>query len=118
MSARLESMARAAHEANRAWCIAHGDTSQPSWDDAPEWQRSSAIKGVEGALAGNTPEQSHEGWTAEKVATGWVYGPVKNPDVKEHPCLVPYGELPPEQRAKDSIFLGVVRAVAAAWGST
>ncbi|HKB93309.1 MAG TPA: RyR domain-containing protein [Gaiellaceae bacterium] len=118
MSARLESMARAAHEANRSWCLAHGDMSQPSWDDAPDWQRSSAIKGVEGALAGNTPEQSHEGWTAEKIVTGWVYGLVKNPGAKEYLCLVPYNELPSEQRAKDAIFLGVVRAVAAAWDAT
>lgn len=57
----LEAAARAAHEANRAYCLALGDTSQPAWDDAPEWQRTSAMKGVEGALAGNSPRQSHEG---------------------------------------------------------
>ena len=33
---KIEACARAAHEANRAYCIAIGDTSQPSWDDAPE----------------------------------------------------------------------------------
>lgn len=113
----LEACARAAHEANRAWCLAHGDTSQPSWDDAPEWQRSSALKGVAGALAGNTPEQSHAGWLAEKVATGWKFGPVKNPEAREHPCMVPYLMLPPEQRVKDSIFIGTVRAMAEAWGA-
>lgn len=116
-SAALESCARAAHEANRAWCLAHGDTSQPSWDDAPEWQRSSALKGVEGALSGNTPEESHAGWYAEKVATGWKFGPVKDPEAKEHPCMVPYAMLPPEQRAKDSIFIGTVRAMGEAWGA-
>ena len=31
----IEACARAAHEANRAYCLALGDTSQPSWDDAP-----------------------------------------------------------------------------------
>lgn len=111
----LASCARAAHEANRAWCIAHDDHSQPAWDDAPEWQQASALKGVEGALAGNTPEESHAGWLAEKVATGWKFGLVKDPAAKEHPCMVAYAELPPEQRAKDAIFVGVVRAMGVAW---
>ena len=107
----LIAAARAAHEANRAWCIATGDHSQPSWDDAPEWQRSSAINGVNGVACGNSPRESHESWLAEKAATGWKYGPVKDPEKKEHPRFVPYDELPPEQKAKDGIFVGVVRAM-------
>lgn len=110
-----EACARAAHEANRAYCCALGDASQPSWETAPEWQRSSAMKGVTGALAGNTPEQSHEGWLAEKIATGWVYGPVKDPEAKQHPCMVTYADLPPAQRAKDAVFIAVVKAVADAF---
>lgn len=113
----LEHVARAAHEANRAWCIASGDTSQPSWDDAPEWQRTSAINGVRGVIRGNTPEQSHESWTREKVAAGWVYGETKDPEARRHPCLVPYADLPPVQRAKDAIFVGVVRAFWDAWSA-
>ena len=62
-------------------------------------------------MAGNGPRESHAGWLAEKVATGWVYGPVKDPAAKTHPCMVPYDDLPPEQRAKDSIYVSVVRAV-------
>lgn len=116
MNFNLETCARAAHEANRAWCLAHGDHSQPSWEDAPDWQKESAIEGVKGVLRGNTPEQSHESWLAHKRAEGWVYGPVKDPAKKEHPCMVPYAELPPEQRAKDSIFVGVVRAMLKAFG--
>jgi hypothetical protein len=113
--AKIEACARAAHEANRAYCIAIGDMSQPAWEDAPEWQKSSARNGVKGALAGNTPEQSHESWLAEKQATGWKFGPVKDPEKKEHPCFVPYAELPPEQRVKDAIFTTVVRVVGAAF---
>ena len=109
----IEACARASHEANRAYCIALGDSSQSSWDDAPDWQKSSARNGVRGALDGNTPEQSHEGWLAEKREGGWRYGPVKDPEKREHPCFVPYNELPPHQRAKDHVFVSVVRAVAA-----
>lgn len=114
-AALIEACARAAHEANRAYCLALGDTSQPSWDDAPDWQRSSAQNGVAGALLGNTPEQSHESWYMEKAENGWTYGPTKDPIAKTHPCMLPYAELPPGQKAKDVIFLAVVRAVAAAF---
>ena len=109
----VERAARAAHEANRVLCLALGDTSQPKWENAPDWQKQSAVKGVE-MIALNpatTPEQSHEGWLAEKQATGWKYGPVKNPETKEHPCFVPYDQLPAPQRLKDEMFGLVVRAV-------
>lgn len=107
----IEACARAAHEVNRAYCIYMNDNSQPSWDDAPEWQKSSARNGVEGAIKGNTPRQSHEGWLKEKRDTGWKYGPVKNPETKEHPCFVEYDELPEFQKLKDALFLVTVLAM-------
>jgi hypothetical protein len=105
-------IAMAAHEANRAYCLALGDLSQLLWDDAPDWQKDSAIAGVNMHLANPnaTPEDSHASWLAEKVAAGWVYGPVKDAEKKQHPCCVPYAELPADQKAKDYIFRGVVHA--------
>lgn len=110
----IEACARAAHEVNRAYCLALGDTSQMAWDEAPEWQRSSVLNGVRGALNGNTPEQSHEGWLSEKRASGWTYGPTKDPAAKTHPCMVPYGDLTREQQMKDHLFLATVLAMAEA----
>lgn len=112
----IEACAQAAHHVNKAYCEAIGDMSQPTWELAPEWQKTSALKGVEGVLAGNTPEQSHESWLTEKKETGWKYGLVKNPETKEHPCFVPYAELPPEQRMKDDLYVTTVRAVARGFG--
>lgn len=111
---KIETCAEAAHEANRVWCKAQGDTSQAPWSGAPDWQRKSALIGVAGVLQGNTPRQSHESWLATKATDGWKYGPVKDPDKKEHPCFVPYDELPPEQKAKDTIFVATVQAFARA----
>ena len=103
-------IARAAHEVNRAYCAALGDDSQPPWETAPDWQRQSAIDGVRFHLSGDHgPEASHDNWVYEKVANGWKYGAVKDPDKKTHPCLVPFNELPAEQRAKDHLFSAVVR---------
>lgn len=108
----MDIIARTCHEANRAYCQALGDDSQKSWDEAPEWQRESARNGVLFHLNGDHgPEASHESWLAEKRAQGWKYGPVKDPEAKEHPCFVPYSELPPEQKAKDYIFRAIVHAL-------
>ena len=105
--------AHAAHEANRAYCRSQGDDSQPPWDEAPDWQKDSALAGVM-AIAKNpdiTSKQSHQGWMAMKAEAGWVYGETKDADKKVHPCMVPYSELPPRQQRKDYIFGAVVRAV-------
>jgi hypothetical protein len=108
--------AEAAHETNRVYCQALGDFSQPSWGAAEDWQRTSAIKGVDGVFAGNGPRASHESWLAEKAATGWKFGPVKDAEKKEHPCFVSYDELPPEQKQKDHVFVSTVHAMATALG--
>ena len=105
--------AQTAHNVNRAYCHGLGDHTQPSWADAPAWQKESAIAGVK-AIASDpstTPEQSHEGWLEQKRADGWKYGTVKDPDKKEHPCFVPYAELPAPQRHKDTLFGAAVRGV-------
>ena len=106
-------IARVAHEVNRAYCQALSDNSQPTWEDAPQWQRDSALLGVklhtENPNAG--AQASHESWMSQKLAEGWEYGPTKDPEAKRHPCIVPFDALPAEQQAKDHLFRGVVHAV-------
>jgi hypothetical protein len=111
--ATVEQIARVCHEANRAWCEANGDRSQRPWVAAEEWQRESAMEGVKAALDGQGPEELHESWCQSKLRDGWVYGEAKDAEAKTHPCLMPYDLLPPEQRAKDHLFLAVVRALSA-----
>lgn len=102
------------HEANRALCVTQGDLSQSSFDNAEQWQQDSAMKGVEFCLSNpNAPASAnHESWLAEKAATGWKFGTVKDADKKEHPCFVPYDELPNEQKVKDHLFKAIVQACA------
>lgn len=107
---KVEDIAQVCHEANRAYCNSLGDTSQPAWGDAPDWQKQSAINGVKFHLEhpDATPDASHNSWLEEKRADGWKYGPVKDPAKKEHPCFVAYEQLPKEQQVKDQLFINVV----------
>lgn len=110
---KQEEIARVAHEVNKAYCESLGDFSQDTWENAPQWQRDSAMLGVN--LHTNNPnagpQASHESWMKQKLEEGWKYGSVKNPTLKEHPCMVPFSELPPAQQAKDYIFRSVVLAL-------
>lgn len=108
----IEQIAKTAHEVNRAYCLSIGDTSQPSWEDAPAWQKISTINGVKFHLNNPhaKPENSHNNWLKEKEANGWKYGAMKNLETKEHPCFVPYEQLPQEQKTKDYLFIGVVKS--------
>lgn len=110
---RVEDIARIAHETNRAYCVTLDDMSQKPWDDCPQWQKDSAINGVKFHRDNPdvTPEGSHENWFAEKKKAGWAYGPTKDPETKVHPCMVPYDELPEDQKIKDYLFRSIMIAL-------
>ena len=109
----VEEIAKVCHEANRAYCQALADNSQPTWEDAPEWQKSSAISGVNFHLTypEATPDLSHKRWYELKFAEGWKYGPVKRADKKEHPCMVHFRALPEDMKVMDCLFKAVVDAL-------
>lgn len=113
----IKTIAKVCHEANRAYCQALGDDSQPSWEEAPEWQRQSAINGVNHVVnnadvpVSDLEANSHASWLKEKLETGWKYGPVKDVEKKEHPCCVPHEQLPLEQQLKDRLFVAVACAL-------
>lgn len=98
------------HLVNAAYCRSQGDDSILPWDDTPEELKKSLEYGVQMHLDNphTTPEQSHESWLKQKEADGWVYGEEKDIENKVHPCMRPYDELPPEQKAKDYLFKAVV----------
>lgn len=116
-----EDIAEACHEVNRQYCMAMGDLTQLPWKMAPEWQRSSARMGVDlhtttapfGAVGYQDfpPEASHLSWMMEKRNEGWVYGDAKDAELKTHPCMVAFKDLPPYQQAKDYISRAVVHAM-------
>ena len=107
-----EDVAKICHEANKAYCATIGDDTQPSWEDAPERQKESAINGVRfHCLNENTtPADSHNSWLKEKTEQGWSWGEIKDAEKKEHPCFTAYENLPKSQQIKDYIFKNIVEA--------
>ena len=112
MHNKPEMTAYVAHEVIRAFCKSIGEIPQPPWDELSQELKLSTLSGVMFRLG--HPDASsadqHIQWAKDKEEAGWVYGPVKDPEKKQHPCLVPYEELPQEQRSKDYLFAAVVNA--------
>ena len=46
-------------------------------------------------------ENTHEIWAQGRINDGWTYGEVRNDENLEHPCLVPYDQLPESEKAYD-----------------
>lgn len=109
----IEGIAQLAHEANEAFCRLIGDPTS-TWGEASSGIRASAVDGVLAVLEGRvkSPGDSHRNWLAFKEAAGWKYGIVKDETKKEHPCFVPFEQLPVYQQFKDVLFLTVVKGAA------
>lgn len=43
----------------------------------------------------------HEVWALNRINEGWTYGPKRDDVKKTHPCLVPYEDLPENEKLYD-----------------
>ena len=109
----VQDIAKVVHTINKAYCESLKDFSQVDWEKAPENIKQSAIDGVNFIISNPDvgPDASHSNWLKFKEADGWKYGPVKDMDKKEHPCFVPYDDLPQEQKSKDYLFKATVKSL-------
>lgn len=46
-------------------------------------------------------ENAHEVWAVERQAQGWTYGPQRDDAKKQNPCMVPYSQLPDNEKLFD-----------------
>ena len=59
-------------------------------------------------------EITHDNWLKQRLADGWRHGQSRNDLLKEHPCIVPYDDLPESEKEYDrKISLGVIQAMLA-----
>jgi adenylate cyclase len=58
---------------------------------------STSVQGLMERLA----ENAHDVWAAQRIGQGWTYGPNRDDANKKHPCLVPYADLPENEKEYD-----------------
>lgn len=46
-------------------------------------------------------ENAHDVWAVERLAQGWTYGPQRDDEKKETPCMVAYSQLPESEKKFD-----------------
>lgn len=110
----LIGIAAFAHAVNGLACFALNDgMTLPPWEETTDAHKNSIMNKVAAVLSNPnpTPDGNHQNWMKVKQAEGWVYGPEKNEESKQHPCMVPYDQLPENQKVKDSLFIGVVKSL-------
>lgn len=54
----------------------------------------------------------HEVWSQTRIEQGWHYGEKRDDTLKTHPCLVPYEDLPEEEKVYDrNTSLGTLKLI-------
>ncbi len=54
----------------------------------------------------------HDVWAQNRMEQGWTYGEERSDALKQHPCLIPYEELPEEEKMYDrESALGTLRLI-------
>lgn len=56
---------------------------------------------VSGSELEDLARMEHERWSRDLSQQGWRHGPSRDPKLKTHPSLIPYGELSEAEKAKD-----------------
>ena len=54
-----------------------------------------------GVLVEQMSKNVHEVWSETRIQQGWTYGELRNDELKTHPCLIPYDNLPEEEKEYD-----------------
>lgn len=55
----------------------------------------------------------HEVWAKSRLDQGWTFGPERSDELKHHPCLIPYEELPEIEKAYDrDTAMGTLKLIA------
>jgi hypothetical protein len=64
------------------------------------------------ALTEELAENAHNLWASQRLADGWTYGPHRDDEAKQHPCLVPYENLTDAEREYDrQVTMGTIKAI-------
>ena len=63
-------------------------------------------------LAEAISKNVHEVWAKNRMNEGWTFGPVRDDQKRQTPCLIPYELLPEEEKAYDrNTALGTLKMI-------
>ena len=105
-----EQAARMVHELSRAYCLTIGDDVAPPWDETSKIRRTIVMMGIQFSLENPqaSQERMHQNWMEAYRKIGWTVGESRDEVKKTHPHLVPYDQLPEEQKPKDRFIQAVL----------
>lgn len=84
------------------------DTYMPKVVDVTDIQLPEELMPLVEKMAKNV----HDVWAESRIKEGWTYGPFRDDNAKTNPCLVPYEELPDNERAYDrNTALGTLKLI-------
>ena len=96
-----EDLARICHEAHVALRIGLNDSATDvHWDALPQDRKNLVINEVRLIREGKRVEEIHQAWVDWMTEREWKWDTYRNTELKMHPNLVPYEDLPPEEKAK------------------
>lgn len=57
-------------------------------------------------------KHTHDLWAEQRFRDGWIYGKRRDDKKREHPCLVPYKDLPESEKDYDRVAVtGTIKAI-------
>jgi len=59
---------------------------------------------------------AHEIWAQQRIKDGWTWGPQRDDSRKQHPCLIPYEDLPDSEKLYDRAIVTETLKAARALG--
>lgn len=110
----IDRTAQLVYEANSVLRSLFREPARSSWANTSEDVKDRVRSGVRTFMGSGfmaTPAEMHEQWLLHMKNTGWIYGEVEDAELKTHPNIRPYAELPIEQHTKDLMFTVLVETI-------
>jgi hypothetical protein len=111
----VEQIARVAYAAEAERSLQVAARASASFDALPDAERAAYIAHVQFILDNEHagPAKEYRMLCARKEADGWEYGPTLDEAAKTDPTIVPFEQLPAENRKAAHLMYAIVRVIAA-----
>ena len=86
--------------------------SSPSWVPQPIDTSDVSLPEQLLSLVEALAQNAHDIWGQQRIREGWRYGPDRDDEKRTNPLLVPYAELPEEEKEVDrQLAIGTIKVI-------